>query len=418
MFWGYRRSLLFAALVFGQLGLAGACVTRKPRSEPTVRSTVKNGPNKCCKPPQAVAESPASPNFIIPDVELVDQNGQKVRFFTDLIQGKTVAISFFFTSCTTICPPLGAIMSQVQRKLLREGRNDIQIISISVDPVRDTPPRLKAWSENFSAQPGWVFVTGKKAVVDRLLKSLRTFTPDPQDHTPMVLIGNEPRGVWKQVNGLSSAGTIADALRALASEPAKTNSDAGVKAATRLAASSLTSQRKENESAHAYFGDVELKDQDGKTQRLYTDLMQGRVLLVNSFFSTCKGVCPIMAQKIKEIRKAFSDRVGRDFVVLSISVDPEVDTPTRLKDYAGQLRAGSGWYFLTGSKENVRTALHKFGLRVDGRENHSNLFLIGNDVTDSWKKVFSLASTEEILHAVEDVFDGHASLPRGVGSKN
>jgi len=134
------------------------------------------------------------------------------------------------------------------------------------------------------------------------------------------------------------------------------------------------------------------------------------LLLFNSFCSSFKGVCPIMARKIKDIRKAFPDRVGKDFVVLSISVDPEVDTPTRLNEYARNLRAGPGWYFLTGPRENVETVLHKFGMRVDNRESHSNLFLIGNDVTDSWKKVFSLASTEELLPVVTDVFNDDSSL--------
>lgn len=418
-----RRSFLIGLLLFGQLGLVSACSSHKSSSSFSIDSAMTVAPvtnedaSDCChKPSQTVTETPTTSDFTIPNVELLDQNGQKVRFYTDFVQGKTVVISFFFTSCKTICPPLTAIMSQVQRKLLHEGRSDIQLISISVDPVKDTPLRLKAWSKNFSAQEGWVFLTGKKITVDRLLKSLRTFTPDPQDHTPMVLLGNEPQGVWKQVNGLSSADIIADAVKALADMPSKLNAKTKTPALNRSKISSQHLKRKENESAHRYFGDVELTDQHGKTHRLYSDLMRGRVLLVNSFFSTCKGVCPIMAQKIKEIRKTFSDRVGKDFVVLSISVDPEVDTPTRLNEYANLLHSGERWYFLTGTKENVETALQKFGMRVDSRENHSNLFLIGNDVTDSWKKVFSLAPTQELIPLIADVLNNHLPLSTTSGS--
>lgn len=410
MLLSYQRPRLIEMLCLGLVGLAGGCSAHKPRhSYSTHTAQAKETNPSYRQPPQnAIGKSL---DITIPDVELLDQDGRKVRFYSDLVQGKTVAISFIFTSCTTICPALTALMSRVQQKLLSDGRSDIQLISISVDPVRDTPSRLKNWSKNFSSQAGWVFLTGPKANVDHLLKALRTFTPDPQDHTPMVLIGNEPHGVWKQVNGLSSADAIADAVRTMAGRPLKPQSGAAALSITNSERLIPDPRHKENESAHQYFGDLELQDQNGETHRLYADLMRGRVVLVNSFFSTCTGVCPVMARKIKDIRKAFPDRVGKDFIVLSISVDPVVDTPERLHEYAKHLRVGSGWYFLTGTKENVEMALHKFGMRVDRRENHSNLFLVGNDVTDSWKKLFSLAPMHELVPAVAEVLNNHPARP-------
>lgn len=148
----------------------------------------------------------------ISDELLLDQNGKPLHFYTDLVKGRTVAISNFYTSCTTVCPTLTATMAGVQKMLLENGRNDILLISISVDPATDTPRRLKAWSQNFGAKPGWTFVTGKKPAINNVLKSLKSFTSTPEDHTPMILVGNEPTGIWKQVYGLASTADLYQAI--------------------------------------------------------------------------------------------------------------------------------------------------------------------------------------------------------------
>src|SRR6185503_7972296 len=107
--------------------------------------------------------------MVIPEVDVLDQNGSALHFYSDLIKGKTVAINFIFTNCTTICPPLGATFARVQKDL---GNKDVQFISVSVDPLTDTPERLKAWGAKFKAGAGWTFVTGNKPEIDQLLRAL------------------------------------------------------------------------------------------------------------------------------------------------------------------------------------------------------------------------------------------------------
>jgi len=75
----------------------------------------------------------------IPDIPIVDQNGNRLNFYSDLIKDKTVAINFIFTTCTTICPPLTATFRRVQQELATSAP-DAKLISISVDPTTDTPP--------------------------------------------------------------------------------------------------------------------------------------------------------------------------------------------------------------------------------------------------------------------------------------
>ena len=156
--------------------------------------------------PRAAVERAAAPTqFEFPDVELLDQDGRKVRFYSDLVKGKVVAINFIFTTCTTICPPLGATFARVQKEL---GGRDVSLISISVDPLTDTPERMKAWGEKFHAGPGWTFVTGDKQHIEELLRALGAASARPEDHTPTVLIGNDAKGQWSRAYGLAKPSTL------------------------------------------------------------------------------------------------------------------------------------------------------------------------------------------------------------------
>lgn len=154
-----------------------------------------------------VAPAPNS-GLSIPDTELLDQDGRKIRFYSDLVRGKVVAINFIFTTCTTVCPPLGATFARVQKELGERSGRDMHFISVSVDPVTDTPERLKAWGAKFKAGPGWTFVTGAKPQVDELLRALAASTARREDHTPTILVGNDARGQWTRAYGLTAPSRI------------------------------------------------------------------------------------------------------------------------------------------------------------------------------------------------------------------
>lgn len=153
--------------------------------------------------PVAEVSSGQVPKMNIPDVELLDQNGRKIRFYTDLVKDQTVVINFIFTTCTTICPPLGATFARVQKELGDKAGRDVRFISISVDPATDTPERLKAWGAKFHAGDGWTFVTGDKPQVDELLRALGASSARREDHSPTVIIGNDAYGNWTRTYGLA-----------------------------------------------------------------------------------------------------------------------------------------------------------------------------------------------------------------------
>ena len=167
--------------------------------------------------------------------------------------------------------------------------------------------------------------------------------------------------------------------------------------------SHMTMTPAESSPAQKYFTDVELINQDGKKVRFYSDVLKGKTVVVNAFFTTCTSVCPPMNRNMEKIQEALGDRIGRDVFLVSITVDPAVDTPARLKEYAQKFHAGPGWVFLTGKKENLDWALYKLGQYVETKDDHTTILIIGNEQTGLWKKAFGIANVAELVQVVESV---------------
>ena len=155
--------------------------------------------------------------------------------------------------------------------------------------------------------------------------------------------------------------------------------------------------------AQKYFTDVELINQDGKKVHFYSDVLKGKTVIVNAFFTSCTSVCPPMNRNMEKIQEVLGDRVGRDVFLVSMTVDPETDTPARMKEYAQKFHAGPGWIFLTGKKENLDWALYKLGQYVEQKDDHKTIFIIGNEPTGLWKIAFGMANVAELVQVVESV---------------
>ncbi|HKQ05729.1 MAG TPA: SCO family protein [Blastocatellia bacterium] len=326
----------------------------------------------------------------IPDTPVYDQDGRRLRFYSDLVRGKTVAINFIFTTCTTICPPLTATFRKIQQELGDRVGSDVQLISVSVDPTTDIPERLKAYSDKFHAGPGWTFVTGDRQQITRLLKALGANTGDKNDHSPMVLVGNDRAAYWTRTYGLAPADTL---VRIVTAAAAKT-------AAASPASVGVRKARTPAEVAAAYFPNTELLTQDNKAVRFFDDLLKGKVVVINFMFTTCTSVCPPMMANLAKVQAYLGERVGNGINMISISVDPTVDTPAALKKYAEQFHAKPGWYLLTGKKEDVDTILRKVGGFAADKNDHSTLLMIGNVETGQWLKAFAMSKPAEIADAI------------------
>lgn len=342
------------------------------------------------------------------DPDLVDQDGQRVRFRRDLVAGNIVAVNFIFTSCKGICPPLGANFAKLQQQLGNQVGSGVRLISVSVDPQVDTPERLLAWRTSFRGGPGWTLLTGEKQDVDRLLKDLGVFAADKTNHSPFILVGDGRVGKWTRVHGLTApeklvemiaglheaAGTVAKRT-SIPQQPSQSNEDSSRSPTTAAQPS----------RAEKYFTNVELVNHRGDRRKLYADLLKGKVVVINSFFATCKDSCPVMLSSFAKIQEHFADRVGKDLSLISITVNPVNDTPQVLAALAEQWKATPGWQFLTGDKANVNAALYKLGQAVENRESHSNIFIIGNEATGLWKKARGLSKPEDIFPLIDEVLN-------------
>lgn len=165
--------------------------------------------------PVSVAASPMGAEYFS-NIVLTTQDGKQVRFYDDLLKGKSVAINVIYTSCTDECPLETARMSEVQRLLGPRMGRDIMFYSISIDPEHDTPAVLKDYAKKFGVGPGWLFLTGKKEDITALTKKLglsRTSDLANRDgHASSLMLGNEATGQWMRNSAVDNPRFLAASM--------------------------------------------------------------------------------------------------------------------------------------------------------------------------------------------------------------
>jgi protein SCO1/2 len=142
------------------------------------------------------------------DALLLTQDGDEVRFVSDVIGDKIVVMDFVYTTCTTVCPVLTALFTQVQTQLGDDLGNEVVMVSMTVDATRDTPARLKAYATKHRVQEGWIWLTGPKPTMDDVLTGLGAFSVSFEDHPAMVIVGDGRTGEWKRMFGFPNPDRI------------------------------------------------------------------------------------------------------------------------------------------------------------------------------------------------------------------
>jgi protein SCO1/2 len=165
-----------------------------------------------------------------------------------------------------------------------------------------------------------------------------------------------------------------------------------VVAATTLAAaaepsSPVPTAKTEEDIAREYFSDLTLTTMQGESVRFYSDVLKDRVVLINSFYTSSDGITPRQGQILTKLQGMLGDRLGRDFFMVSITIDPENDTPEKIREFAQGLGAGPGWIFLTGPPENVLEVNRRLGQQPEHIDDHKGLYLLGNVATTLWVKL-------------------------------
>src|SRR5215510_7269376 len=150
----------------------------------------------------------------------------------------------------------------------------------------------------------------------------------------------------------------------------------------------------------SYFPNLSVVTHEGKTVRFYDDLIKGKMVIVSFIYTSCPDICPLSTARMAQVEDKLGDRVGRDIFIISMTVDPENDTPDRLKEYAKAFGAGAGWSFVTGKPEDVRAINYKLGERSKNLSDHRNEIVLGNDKTGEWARDSIFGDIDRLILAI------------------
>ena len=156
-----------------------------------------------------------------PDIVVRDQDGRKVRFYSDLIKDKVVVLSFFYTSCVAVCTRQGRVFTGLQSLLGERLGKSVFMILVTTDPATDDPRQLKAWAERYKVGDGWTLVTGDVAEMNKLLVPFTGNKAGGGMHIPSTFIANDGNGKWTSAVGVFEPNYLLDKVNSLTLEPTR-----------------------------------------------------------------------------------------------------------------------------------------------------------------------------------------------------
>jgi protein SCO1/2 len=178
--------------------------------------------------------------------------------------------------------------------------------------------------------------------------------------------------------------------------------------------SSVTSLAAESGDPNGLFPNIEMTSHEGKSYRFYDDLIKGKKVVFNFFYSGCGDVCPLATQRLVEVQEMLHGRVGRDLHMYSVTLQPELDTPAVMREYMQTYGVQPGWLFLRASREDTELLRRKLGFvdpdpELDADiESHIGVVKFGNDAIGRWGACPSFADPEEIHASILTVDERRA----------
>ena len=179
----------------------------------------------------------------------------------------------------------------------------------------------------------------------------------------------------------------------------------GIVLLTLLFMSGLTQAEDQHPTSAArnWFSDRPLVTRNGETLAFYSDVLKDQVVLINFMFTHCDGACPLSTQKLQQVQQQLRERSVESVRLVSISVDPQQDTPERMREFAERYGAGPDWLFLTGEKQDVDFVLGRLGQSTPKPEDHQTLYLLGNLKTGRWLKMLGFTPVEQIVAQLQEL---------------
>lgn len=166
----------------------------------------------------------------------------------------------------------------------------------------------------------------------------------------------------------------------------------------------------ENRWGANYFPNLELTTQEGKKVHFYDDLIKGKIVAIELFYTHCEYMCPLETARLAQVQRILGDRVGKEIFFYSLSIDPKRDTPEAMKAYAEKYHAGPGWTFLTGKKDDIDFLSKKLGLYSDpsiNADGHTAFLLIGNEPAGQWMRNSALENAKFLSVIMGDMLNSY-----------
>lgn len=198
---GFGAIVLALVLVVGEFGFGAHAVAHEEHAASNHASAARTGAT--------------ATQVRLPEVELITADGEPFVLSAAGFGDRVVLVDFVYTTCTTICPALSAVMAAAHEALSAHLGRDLVLVSVSVDPARDTPDVLRAYAANFGAGPQWVWLTGNQGPVGKVLRAFGLSTGSPDEHPPLLLVGHPAGGRWLRWLGIPAPQAVIDQVETM-----------------------------------------------------------------------------------------------------------------------------------------------------------------------------------------------------------
>ena len=302
----------------------------------------------------------------VPPFTLTNQNNEE--FDSAELAGRPYVVSFFFAECPSICRDLNA---QVQRLREQVGDPELAFVTISVDPENDTPEVLNRYAADFDADAkDWNFLTGNMSEIKKVGEQSFRVIIDRDIHTDNILLVDRwgrfrDRFKWDDPYDMKRFLKVAKDVLAETEPPLEETFES-----RNMMASVIPSDL----SSIKWISEFHLTDQDD--QPFFSRDLTGKVWIGNFFFTTCPGICPEQTQYLAALQKRLADHPAH---IVSITSDPNTDTPEVLSQYADKIGADTdSWTFATSDDPLLikRIGAEFFVAHAAGGHHSSDLFVV------------------------------------------
>lgn len=316
-------------------------------------------------------------------------SAQEETFDTSSLEGDVWIASFFFTACPSICKMQNQQIAILQEEFADDG---VKFVSITCDPDNDTPAVLRQYAESFQAESGvWTFLTGDMQQLKEITEGSFQVAFETQTHSDRLMVIDKEgklRGTFRATDSTEflRAKKMLKELLAAPYEP-KEKEDAAKKVAEK------------DEPRKQTMESFQLTD--SLDQPFDSKSLEGHLWLGSFFYTSCPGSCIMQNMEKAKLRNEFKER---GLQLVSITCDPDNDTPAALAGYAERFQADpNNWFFCTGEFDYIQKIGNEFfDIKVEPQYHSDRVFLVGRDgkVIDSFRT--SQKDQMEALHQTLD----------------